>query len=134
MNRIHVDKLEFTHDYTYMLDGELFTGIADDANALTGERCEQEIRNGLQCGLSQEWDSKGTLRITAEYKNNVLHGVRREWDDAGILRKVVEYEFGMCVRETLLASDGSKLSEYRIEDHASQLELLQLLRETQTQA
>lgn len=134
MNRIHVDSLDFTDDYTYMLDGELFTGIADDANSESGERCELEIRNGLQCGLSREWDSNGSLRITAEYKNNVLHGIRQEWDDAGILREVAEYEFGMCVRKTLLASDGATISEYRIEDYASQLELLELLRETQAQA
>ena len=110
MNRIHVDSLDFTDDYTYMLDGELFTGIADDENSESGERCELEIRNGLQCGLSREWDSNGSLRITAEYKNNVLHGIRQEWDDAGILREVAEYEFGMCVRKTLLASDGSTIS------------------------
>lgn len=133
MNRIHVDSLDFTDDYTYMLNGELFTGIADDVNAETGERCELEIRNGLQCGLSQEWDSNGLLRITAEYTNNVLHGLRQEWDDAGILTEVAEYEFGMCIRKTLLASDGSAISDYRVEDHPTQLELLQLLRETQTQ-
>lgn len=88
MKRIHVDQLDFTDDCAYMLDDELFTGIADDSNPENGRRCEMEMRNGLQRGLSREWDSNGLLRVTAEYKNDVLHGIRHEWDDAGVLREI----------------------------------------------
>ena len=128
MKRIDVDSIEFTNDYTYVLDGQLFTGIAEDINSETGERSELEIRQGVQSGVSREWTAAGTLRREAEFKNNVLHGRQCEWGDDGRLRQESTYEYGICIHRRTHGPDGSIDRDYRIEDDPSQLELLELIR------
>jgi len=131
MKRINVDSIEFTNDYTFVLDGQLFTGIAEDINSETGERSEQEIQEGVQSGVSREWTAAGTLRREAEFRNNVLHGRQREWHDDGRLWRESVYEYGICLHRTALAPNGSVDHEYRIEDDPSQLELLELMRKSE---
>jgi len=70
----------------YLLDGNLFTGVAVDYRPDGSKATEVSFRDGIQHGLMIGWHPNGVKRSETMYVEGRAEGVRREWYDNGQLK------------------------------------------------
>jgi antitoxin component YwqK of YwqJK toxin-antitoxin module len=80
--RVADSELEFDSDLVMHYRGQPFTGVAFE-RAANGAYCELAYVEGLQHGVTREWDAEGRLRATETWDANTRHGVSRTYDDHG---------------------------------------------------
>lgn len=128
MTRVNVDAIEFADDYTYNLNGTLFTGIGYEADESGVLMSEMEFKNGIQHGVTRLYFSNGLLKKESYYEYNTLSGITREWDTEGKLEREEEYERGICIRRSAVDSRGKMSQYYELTPHDEGYEILQLMR------
>ena len=116
MERVPDERLEYTDDALYLLDGKPFTGIScfvDRAGRLTGEH---EYRDGVRAGWSRGWFGPGVPEYEEHFEHGLVHGARREWYRGGGLATDEAYEYGIRVRGRRWAEDGTLIEDFSLSE------------------
>jgi len=78
----------------YTLDGEPFTGVAEQRHKDGALKARYRYRNGMLHGLAEEWLENGRKSVESEFADNVRHGATLYWDENGNSLKRQRWEKG----------------------------------------
>ena len=109
--RVPSDALDESDDTLTLLDGERFTGIAEDRFADGGIRFETEYRNGILDGTSRTYWPSGDVRQETWYD----YGIRlrqRSWHESGTAREDAVFDEHGLKHHYKWAEDGSAVDTY----------------------
>jgi len=83
--RINEEDLYNQDDYCPYWNGVKFTGIGYEIGTDRIIYRETSYKNGVQNGIYQEFDSKGTLIEKGYFKDGYAYGIWKKWNEAGQL-------------------------------------------------
>lgn len=78
----------------YTLDGQPFTGVAEQRHKGGGLKARYRYRNGMLHGMVEEWLENGRKSVESEFADNVRHGMTLYWDENGKPLKRQRWEKG----------------------------------------
>lgn len=120
--------IEVTEDYTYLYQGEPFTGIGHVK--LDGQLIrETTYLQGAKEGLERDWDvDTGQLLSEQNFVNNVPEGLSQSWYENGQLKSQMENELGITVRRKVWDQQGNLVEDYTLEPTHYLYKLLEMKR------
>jgi antitoxin component YwqK of YwqJK toxin-antitoxin module len=128
INKIDAERLEISDDQAYFLDGAPFNGVAVHYREDGSTESEVEFRDGIQNGVSRDWDAKGQLIFEGVLRSGAYHGTCRTWTSAGRLVQEDTYEHGIRTSRKKWSAEGELTEEAELEPGNPNYELLQTAR------
>jgi len=108
--RVHIDDTSQEDEFTWMYEGEPFTGeIADydrDGNLVD----LMTVVGGVQQGVERSWYSDGTLRMEIPIVDGRAVGTSRRWHPNGQLSEERDIVGGELTAVRRWASDGTPIA------------------------
>src|SRR5262245_39507963 len=117
MIKVSTDDIEFTDDYTYLWNGQPFSGIGIELDEVGTLVSETEFQDGMQHGTTRSYYPSGRVKREAQFENNTLHGFLRDWAEDGLLEREEEYERGVCIRRKLRDQAGELSLCYELNEN-----------------
>ena len=84
-------KLDWKDDI-FLLEGNPFTGLAQDKFPNGRTKCEYPMKDGRIHGIVHEWYDNGQPSVETHFENGKRHGLNRYWSRDGKLMKEQVYE------------------------------------------
>jgi len=131
--RVSVDELETGYSAggapIQMYRERAFSGVAVERS---GERLVSETSyvDGVETGPARTWHPNGQLASESGNLYNRPHGPFREWREDGSLAAEGLMELGCIVSRVDLASDGTVVRRWSVEDDPAAVVRLELARRT----
>lgn len=88
-------------DESFYLNGQPFSGIAQDRHPNGQFRCDYPMKSGRLHGLVREWYENGQLSVETHFEDGQRHGSNRYWDKDGRLTKEQMYDHGNSISEKI---------------------------------
>lgn len=94
-------------DESFFLNGQPFSGIAQDRHPNGQLRSEYPMKNGKPHGLVREWWDNGQPSTETHFENGQRHGSNRYWNREGGLLKEQMYDHDKSISEKIYPSSSA---------------------------
>lgn len=91
-------------DEVFSLDGQPFTGLAEDKHPNGQLRAQYPIEQGKIHGIVREWWDNGQPSTETHFEHGLRHGSNRYWNREGRLLKEQVYDHDKSVSEKVYPS------------------------------
>ena len=127
MKRILYEELEMDYNDNgtifYLVDGQLFSGIAYEIYPNGKLKSESEYQDGLEKPYLKEWYSNGKLKYEQIEEEGVVIK-NKEWFESGTLKKEMVHTLGFCIFLKEWNASGHLIEEFEMTvNHPSFLSL-----------
>ena len=118
MQYVNLSELLLEDNDTYTLNGQPFSGIAQEFFPSGRLRSEIQITDGWWEGISRGWYENGQLESEATIFSGGYNGPVREWFVNGQLKLEATFEHGICLESQEWDSEGNLTKEFRLDPSA----------------
>lgn len=98
-------------DEMFYLDGQPFTGVAEDKHPNGQLRSRYPIEQGRIHGVVREWWDNGQPSTETHFEHGLRHGSNRYWNREGRLLKEQVYDHDKSVSEKVYPSSADAAPE-----------------------
>ncbi len=92
------------NDGVFTLNGQPFTGVAEQRDRQGRLRARYPMVNGRLHGQVEEWYTNGVKSTETMFENNQRHGTNRYWDVQGRLIKIQVWQHDQLITDVSSAS------------------------------
>lgn len=97
-------------DEVFYLNGQPFSGIAQDRHPNGQLRSEYPMKNGKPHGVVREWWDNGQPSTETNFENGERHGRNRYWNREGRQTKEQMYDHGKSISEKVFSSSPAPVT------------------------
>jgi antitoxin component YwqK of YwqJK toxin-antitoxin module len=114
LKTVDLDDLEIDGCNYAFLDGERFTGTADEKWPDGSVRATQDYVDGMRHGKGREWSQTGQLLLEESFEYGGAEGLSRYWYENGQLKAERFNEYGFRVWHKEWDEAGNLIDDWRL--------------------